>query len=223
MVSIGVFYRDLKRKEIIMEPIITGGVVMCAYKSLMASQKTNAEKLIAKHSCIGGAITLIPVPVVGEIAVIVNQIAMYRGLNKLIGIKFSKNVMKVIGRFLVSQVAGVLVAGTALFAVGAVLKFIPGVNFFAGLAQAGVAGVANYVCGVVYWKMLGGFIAAGGTDGLSDDEIISRMKAQTLSEEEIKKAGEIAKECMKDADYESYKKDAQSCIDEAERNKSEYQ
>ena len=119
-----------------MEPIITGGALVCAYKSLIASRKDEAEKLIVKHSCIGGAITLIPVPVVGEIAVIVNQIAMYRGLNKLIGIKFSKNVMKVIGRFLVSQVAGVLVAGTALFAVGAVLKFIPGVNFFCRIGSS---------------------------------------------------------------------------------------
>ena len=189
---------------------------------LWYNSQDEAQKLIIRHSCIGGAITLIPIPLVGEISVIVNQIAMYRGINKLTGVSFSQNVLKNVGKFLVSQVAGVLGGMTALFGIGAAAKFIPGLNFVAGFAQAPVAGVANYVCGIAYFKMLGGLIAAGGGNGLSDDEIISRMKEHSLSEDEIRAAKAEAKRRMKGADYASYKNEAQACADEAKRNGDEY-
>lgn len=182
----------------------------------------DVQNLIFKHSCIGGAIALIPIPVVGEIAVIVNQIAMYRGINKLAGVSFSQNVLKNIGKFLLSQVAGVLGGMAALFGIGAAVKFIPGMNFLAGFAQAPVAGVANYVCGVAYYKMLGKFISNGGCEGLSDDEIIQRMKAQSLSNSDILAAKAEAQSKMKGADYSQFRSEAQACADEAKANGGDY-
>ena len=164
------------------------------------NSQDEAQKLIFRHSCIGGAIALIPIPIVGEIAVIVNQIAMYRGINKLVGISFSQSVLKNIGKFLLSQAAGAIGGMAALFGVGAAVKFIPGLNFIAGFAQAPVAGVANYICGIVYFNMLGGFMEEGGSDGLSDDEIIRRMKAHSPSDSDIRSVKADAQRKMKDAD-----------------------
>ena len=208
-----------------MGAIISPGTVKVAGRAVEQwyNSQDEAQKLILKHSCIGGAIALIPIPVVGEIAVIVNQITMYRGINKLTGVSFSQNVLKNIGKFIVSQVAGVLGGMTAVFGIGAAIKFIPGLNFLAGIAQAPIAGVANYVCGIVYFKMLGGIIAAGGLEGLSDEEIMRRIKAQMLSPDEIRKAKAEAKERMKGADYKAHKSEAQCCVDEAKRNRNEYQ
>ena len=110
----------------------------------------------------------------------------------------------------------------ALFGIGAAVKFIPGLNFVAGFAQAPVAGVANYVCGIAYFKMLGGFIATGDSSGLSDDEIIRRMKDQSLSESEIRQAKADAEGKMKGANYASFKFEAKACADEAKRNREQY-
>ena len=208
-----------------MGSIINSATIKIAGKQVQYwyDSQDEAQKLIFRHSCIGGAIALIPIPVVGEIAVIVNQIAMYRGINKLAGVSFSQNVLKNIGKFLLSQAAGVLGGMAALFGIGAAVKFIPGLNFVAGFAQAPVAGVANYVCGIAYFKMLGGFIEAGGSEGLSDDEIIRRMKEHSLSEEEIRQAQAEARQQMKDADYSSFKSEAKVCADEAKRNRDKYQ
>ena len=80
-------------------------------------QSDAIEKSILHHSAVQGAIVLIPVPLVGEIACIVNQLHMYHQINKYLGVKFSKNVMKVLGKFLLSQVSGLvaLFAGLAVF------------------------------------------------------------------------------------------------------------
>ena len=207
-----------------MGSIINSATIKIAGKQVQYwyDSQDEAQKLIFRHSCIGGAIALIPIPVVGEIAVIVNQIAMYRGINTLAGVSFSQNVLKNIGKFLLSQAAGVLGGMAALFGIGAAVKFIPGLNFIAGFAQAPVAGVANYVCGIAYFKMLGGFIAAGGSSGLSDDEIIRRMKDQALSDSEIRQAKADAEGKMKDANYASFKSEAKACADEAKRNREQY-
>ena len=204
--------------------MINAGTMRHAAKAMQLwyNSQDEAQKLIIRHACIGGAIAMIPIPLVGEISVIVNQIAMYRGLNKLTGVTFSQAVLKNIGKVLLSQVAGVLGGVAALFTVSAAVKFIPGVNFLAGFAQAPIAGVANYVCGVAYFKMLGGFIAAGGGEGLSDGEIIKRMKEYSLSAEEIRAAEEEAKLHMRGVDYGSYKSEARACADEAKRTQEKY-
>ncbi len=181
-----------------------------------------AHQAIFVHSCIGGAIALMPFPIVGELSVIANQIAMYRKLNRLAGITFSKNVMKGIGKFVLSQVAGILGGMAVLFGAGAALKFIPGVNFAAGLLTASAAGVANFVCGKVYWEMLGGFIKSGGDGSLSDEEILNRMKREMPSDETIKAMKSDAKKAMKGANYSKYKEDARTCMDEVKQNRDEY-
>lgn len=185
--------------------------------------KEEANNAIIKHSCIGGAIALVPVPVVGEIAVVVNQLAMYRKLNELAGVKFSENVLKNIGKFLLSQLAGVFGGMAAIIGVTTVVKFIPGLNFVAGLAAAPIAGAANYVCGRAYAEMIGGFVAKGGADNLSDEEIIAAIKAGLPSEERLKKFHTEGKSKMADVKFSDYKKSADDCVNEATNNSQKYQ
>lgn len=190
-----------------MNPAIIGKAASQALVNWYNSSDA-AHKIIIRHACIGGAIVLIPLPVVGEVAVIANQIWMYRELNKLTGVKFSENVLKCIGKFIVSQVAGVLGGVFAVLAGVAVAKCIPGLNFVAGFIAAPAAGVANYVCGKVYYEMLGGYIRNCGDNNLSDDEIIRRMKAGMVTDDKIREMQSEAKKDMKDADYAAYKDDA---------------
>ena len=182
----------------------------------------DAKKLIFKHACIGGAIALIPIPVAGEVAVLINQIAMYRGINKLVGINFTDNVLKNIGNFLLSQLAGVGVGMAALIGVTAVAKCIPGLNFIAAIAQAPAAGVANYICGIAYYNMLGKFLKSGGDAYSSEDDVIRMMRNSSLSPDELKKVKEEAERQMKGADYSSFKTEANAYADEAKRNSCQY-
>ena len=165
---------------------------------------------------------MIPIPVAGEVAVIINQVAMYRGINKLVGINFSDNILKNIGKFLLSQLAGVGVGMAALIGVTAVGKFIPGLNFLAAIAQAPAAGVANYVCGIAYYHMLGKFLKSGGNAYFSEDDVIRMMRNSSLSLDELKKVKEEAERQMKNANYESFKTEARAYADEAKRSSSQY-
>lgn len=185
--------------------------------------KEQVNNAIIKHSCIGGAIALVPVPIVGEIAVVVNQLAMYRKLNELAGVKFSDNVLKNIGKFLLSQLAGVFGGMAAIIGVTAVARFIPGLNFLAGLAAAPIAAAANYVCGKAYAEMIGGFVAKGGTDNLSDEEIIAAIKAGLPSEERLKKFHTEGKCMMADVKFSDYRQNADDCVNEATNNPQKYQ
>lgn len=194
-----------------MTPAVISGAACAALNAWYASSDV-AHKIIIRHACIGGAIALIPLPVVCEVAVVANQIWMYRDLNKLTGIKFSENVLKSIGKFIVSQVAGILGGVFAVLVGVAVAKWVPGLNFIAGFIAAPAAGVANYVCGKVYYEMLGGYIRNGGDRDLSEDEIIQRMKAEMVSKEKIGEMRDEAKKIMKDVNYGDYKNEAKGVI-----------
>lgn len=171
-----------------------------------------AHKVIIRHACIGGAIVLIPLPIVGEAACIANQIVMYRALNKLTGVKFSEEVLKNIGKFVLSQVAGALGFSVAILGGVAVVKFVPGLNFLASVVEAPAAGVANYVCGKVYYEMLGGFIRNGGGEGLSNDEIISKMKNEMVSKEKINEMKNEAKKETKGVRYKDFMGEAKKVV-----------
>lgn len=173
----------------------------------------DAHKVIIRHACIGGAIALIPIPVVDGVAVVANQIMMYHSLNKLTGVKFSDKVLKNIGKLIVSQVAGTLGGVFALFAGVTAAKCVPVLNLFAGVVAAPAAGVANYVCGKVYYEMLGGFIRNGGGEDLPDEEIIRRMKDEMVSKEKIKEMKSEAKKEMKGANYKAFKNEAKEVVE----------
>lgn len=205
------------RKDKDMSSVVGVAVAHSAAMGLKQWYATADEvhRRIFWHSCVNGAIALIPVPLAGEAACIVNQIAMYRKINELVGVRFSDNVLRNVGKFLLSQCAGVAAGAVIVIGVSAVAKFIPGLNFIGGLAEASVAGAVNYVCGEAYYQMLGNVMKAGGTSGASDAEIIRRMKEAAPSRAELSGIHATAKERMKNANYSHYKKEAQACADAA--------
>lgn len=194
-----------------MHPAVVGAAASIALKNWYNSSD-EAHKIIIRHACIGGAIVLIPLPVVGEVAVLANQIWMYRELNKLTGVRFSENALKSIGKFIISQVAGILGGVFAVLVGVAVAKWVPGLNFVAGFIAAPAAGVANYVCGKVYYEMLGGYIRNGGDGGLSEGEIVQRMKAEMVSKEKIGEMRNEAKKTMKNVNYNDFKDEAKEVV-----------
>lgn len=202
-----------------MNMIFNAGTVKAGAKALEQwyNAQDEAGKAMFRHACIGGAIAAVPFPFVGEVAVIANQLIMYGKLNQLAGVKFSDKLMKNIGKFLLSQMAGVLGGLAVLLGAAAVMKFIPVLNFVGGAVSASAAGVANYLCGITYWKMLGGFIAAKGDGDMSDAEILKYFKGNIPSEEEIRKMHREAKAKMSGANYNAYKNEAEACARQARR------
>ena len=102
----------------------------------------------------------------------------------------------------------------ALYLGLAVMKFIPGLNFLAGCAQAPALGVANYICGIVYYKVLGEIVQKekyGQLDSTSDiDSILKQsryLRKDSLTE--IKAQGTAA---MQSVDYKNGKKEAQEIV-----------
>ena len=180
--------------------------------------KTEAEQVIMKHSCINGALMLVPIPLAPEIGVIANQAAMYANLTNVAGVKFSAHLIRHIGMFLASQMAGMGV----VLAADAALKFIPGINFIAGFATAPLAGVGNYVCGKVYFNMLDKFVAHGGAN-MSEIEAENWFKSNVPSKDVWKALEGEAKKRMKDVNYEQYKNEATNVANAAKRNSDDYE
>lgn len=207
-----------------MGAVINSGMMKVALKSAedWYRMQDKISQMIIEHSCIAGAISLLPIPGIVECGCFANQITMYVRINKMAGVSFSKNVLKSIGKFLVSQLAGLGVCLAVSVVATSVMRFIPGVNLMAGFVQAPLVGVVNYTCGMVYYKMLGKFLAAGGGDGLSDDEIIRRMKDCSLSKDEILSVKNDAEKAMKGANYSSFRSRAEKCAEEAKLHQEDY-
>ncbi len=191
------------------------------------TKEEQVKELVLKHSYIAGGIALIPIPGVSEIAVVVNQLTMYGRINDVIGIKLSENFLKIVGKFLISQVICIVGGFAAVLGIVAVLKFIPGLNFLAGFAAAPAAGIANYICGLAYFYMLNDTIEASGGvevfEQLSDEEKAVLMKMHKLNKERMERIKKQAEEKLKNADYKAFKKQGEAYAEAAKRNRSSYE
>ena len=104
---------------------------------------------VTKYSILAGATCLIPVPGIAVIANAGIQLAMYFAINDAMNIKLSKNKVKCIGSFLISQIAGLGLAG--LLELG---KFIPLLGVLTAFPQCILVGSTTYACGMAYLKIL---------------------------------------------------------------------
>ena len=170
------------------------------------------------HSCISGAIALFPFPLVGEAAVLFNQLAMYRNINKFSDFNFTDNVVKNIGKFLLSQLAGAGVGAAVIIGVTATTKFIPGVNFLAAIIQAPLSGIVTYTCGIAYYRMLEKVLKSGSSAFSSEEDAIKTLRSHALSPDELKNINKEAKLQMNNVNYSKFKAEAQTYVDEAKCN-----
>ena len=178
------------------------------------------EQSIINHSVTAGALALVPLPGIAEVAMLIAQIRMYKRIHEITGVKFfSDQVFWNIGKFILSQVAGTLTIFAAFFILLAGMKFIPFANFVAGIIQAPVVGVANYVCGVTYYKMLGEILRSGKLDSLNAGNLDAIKSTEAVKKDSIKESKADGDVAMAGADYKSRKGEAQSIANEAKTKK----
>jgi len=127
-------------------------------RELRAQVADEIVNLIYGFAAAAAAAAFIPVPGLDVAAVTADMWIMYTQINRKLGISFSKNFMKSLG----SAVIGNLTANLGYFAVGSLLKFIPGVGSVVGggLMAATVFGM-TVAAGWVYLKALSKFYESG--------------------------------------------------------------
>ena len=183
--------------------VISQGITMSVKEMKKYYDKADeVERAIIQHSATAGGVALIPCPGI-EAGMLLIQIRMYKKIHDITGIPiFSKEILWNIGKFILSQVAGLLGALTALFVASVALRWIPGANFIAGFAQAPIIGIGNYICGITYYKMLGEILSNGNFNDIASGSVdlestIARLNA--MSKESLRAAKEKGNEVMKAA------------------------
>ena len=171
----------------------------------------DVEKSIVSHSVTAGALALVPLPGYSEAACLLVQMGMYKRIHDITGIPiFSDQIAKNIGKFILSQVAGLFGGLVAVFGVFAVAKFVPGLGFIAGIGEAPVVGVMNYVCGKVYYTMLGELLRTGDISKLDSQNIKETLKRmQCFQKADLEKFKAEGKSAMKSVNYKDGKTTAQ--------------
>lgn len=166
------------------------------------------DRQILFHSCVAGAAGLLPIPGATAIANAANQIVMYKKLNDIADVKFSKAALRCIKKFIVSQTAGVAVAGGFVLAAEA-LKIIPGPGTCFGAAMEAAAGAAvTYVCGKVYCKAVGNLLFSGRK--VEVDAVNSCIEDLCRDEKFVESLRKEAKSRLRDADYSKFAKEAEN-------------
>lgn len=169
-------------------------------------------KIIIEHDCIAGAAAIVPVPYADMIAVLGNQIALYKRLNDKLGVRMSKNCLKVIASFMVSQIIGTITIVPVAFGgkfLGGLLKMVPGLGTMAGIVvDAGSNATINHILGVVYLISIKKMIATG-TDVQDAESVKAVLKEQLADKELVKKAYHEAKQARKKMDFNAYKSKAE--------------
>ena len=173
------------------------------------------DRQIFFHSCVAGAAGLLPIPGATAIANVANQIVMYKKLNDIADVKFSKSALRCIAKLLVSQTAGAAVECGCVLAAEA-LKIIPGVGTFLGMIMAPTAGAAvTYVCGKVYCKAVGNLLFSGRK--VEVDAVNSCIEDLCRDEKFVESLRKEAKTRLKDADYSKFAKEAENASRDQEQ------
>ncbi len=185
--------------------MIGRGVMDYYYKS------EEAEKIIIRHSCVAGAAALIPIPYADMAVCLPNQIALYGFLNKELGVSLSKELLKVIGGFMISQITGMISVFPFVFAgkvAAGLLKFIPLAGSIGGFLIDGAinAGI-TYVLGIVYLKAMVNVLKAGKP--INESSLKEALKAEFDDTEGIKNIYKEGKQKLKGKDFSAFRDDAE--------------
>jgi uncharacterized protein (DUF697 family) len=183
----------------------------------MEKKADQIDALIIKHSCVGGAAGLVPVPLVDDLVMLGNQIVMYRNINSVLGVSLAKDTLKVIGMFMLSQAAGLLAAFGIAVAGSILSKFLKAsiVGAPIGMALNAVVNASiTYVLGIVYARALVKVVGSGKTP--TAENLKEELKAQFADTDNLKKLYEEGKEKLKDKKFSDYKNDAEEAKKHAE-------
>ncbi len=169
-----------------------------------------AEKIIIRHSGIAGAAAIIPIPYADMAICLPNQIAMYVYLNKEMNVSVSKELLKVIGGFMLSQLTGLISVFPFVIAgkiIGGLAKFLPfGGSLVGILIDGAINSGITYVMGVVYLKAMINVLKAGKS--LNEDNLKEALSVEFSNKNEIKKIYKEGRDKLKDIDFSQFKDDA---------------
>lgn len=174
-----------------------------------------SAKIIVQHCGIAGACGLFPIPYADLLILLPSQIVMYGRLNKQLGITLSDNTMHVIGKFMLSQIAGVIASIPVAFAakVGAgLLKLIPGAGTMVGaFMDAGANAAVTYVLGIVYLKAL---VKAKASGKVSEENLREALNNEMSDKDNIRDMYKDARNKVRGMDFKKYKDQAEDYVED---------
>ena len=169
-----------------------------------------SAQIILEHCGIAGACGLVPIPYADIAILLPSQIVMYGRLNKVLGVSLSHDTLHVIGKFMLSQMAGILASiplAVAAKIVGGLLKFIPVLGSLCGAMLDGAANAAiTYVLGVVYLKAL---VRTAGNGQCDAEKLKEALDEEFADKENIRDLYRMARESASKMDFKKFKQQAE--------------
>jgi uncharacterized protein (DUF697 family) len=162
--------------EITMEVMPDGQKnAFAAAQRIAIQQKVNrAHKVVAASATAAGAAAAVPIPFSDALAIVPIQISMLAGISACFGLDVSKGFLATVVSGSFSSLAGTL-GGRA--AVGALLKFFPGIGTLAGgVVSATVATSLTVAFGEAYIGTLQALLVGDPDRELSGQEVADAFK-----------------------------------------------
>ena len=166
------------------------------------------DNIIFQHACIAGAAGLVPFPFIDMAIMLPQQIVLYGRLNREYGVALSKDAMKVVGSFMISQITGMVsVFGIALAAkaVFSPFKAIPGLGTLVGVAADATtnAGV-SWVLGVVYFMALDKLAKKGRA--VTQESLKAQLAAEFADKSRIREIYRDGRKRVRGVDFAAFKR-----------------
>ena len=137
------------------------------------NEKVKVGKEIKHWSIVCGGVALLPWPGISLASSLGVEIAMCAGINKITGVDFSKNKLKCVLRYMLSNLA----VNIGSIAVIEVLKCVPFVNFFAGIGECVALASCCYAAGWIYYELTSTLADQGKhPDDLSEEELKTMVR-----------------------------------------------
>lgn len=188
------------------------------------SMEESATKAVIRHTGIAGAAGLVPIPAVDMGIFVVNTFVMLGAINKHLGVKtLSKDFLKVLSSYMITNIVGSLGAAGILLAGGKALslalKFFPGIGTVPGVfIDATINATITMVCGFIYIGVLRAMTQKGVE--VNEEALKEALAEQFADKEKVKEMYKDAKAKVKDMDFRAYKKDAEDLVEEHGNEKS---
>ncbi|MDF2588850.1 MAG: hypothetical protein K0S41_2691 [Anaerocolumna sp.] len=122
--------------------------------------------------------------------------SMYFRINKCLGLKLSKTLLKSLASAIITNIAASAASVIGGAAVSTVLSFIPGIGTVtASIIMAGVVYAAVFASGLIYIKLLTSLFKAGKDPSKMTEEQLKSAAASAVKESDVSK---IIKDAKKD-------------------------
>lgn len=169
-----------------------------------------SAQIILEHCGIAGACGLVPIPFADIAILLPSHIVMYGRLNKVLGVSLSENTLHVIGKFMLSQLAGIIASIPLAFVAkiaGGLFKFIPFLGSLCGAVLDAAANAAiTYVLGVVYLKALVRTVENGRCD---EEKLRGALGEEFGDRDSIRDLYRKARESASKMDFRKFKGQAE--------------